>query len=140
MSLAEELVLLRLHEATHRELDSNLTVGVHGDLAERRRAVRDAKYVLGRYGAEGGLAWDHAEPIRFACDEESLKVRFESREQDQDQDQQAGGADSGHTGACDGAGAAVGAGGVVVGRGAALGGAACGVVREAGFGGAPSGV
>ena len=86
MSLAEELVLLRLHEATHRELNSNLTVGVHGDLAARRRAVRDAKYVLGRYGAEGGLAWDHAEPIRFACDEEALKVRFESREQDQDQD------------------------------------------------------
>ncbi len=87
MSLAEELVLLRLHEATHRELNSNLTVGVHGDLAARRRAVRDAKYVLGRYGAEGGLAWDHAEPIRFACDEEALKVRFESREQDQDQDE-----------------------------------------------------
>ena len=136
MSLAEELVLLRLHEATHRELNSNLTVGVHGDLAARRRAVRDAKYVLGRYGAEGGLAWDHAEPIRFACDEEALKVRFESREQDQDQDRD----QDQDTGACDGAGAAVGAGGVVVGRGAALGGAACGVVREAGFGGAPSGV
>lgn len=82
MSLPEELVLLRLHETKQRELNSNPTVGVHGDLAERRLAVRDAKYVLGRYGAEGRLAWDHAEPIRITCDEEALKVRFESREQD----------------------------------------------------------
>ena len=85
MSLPEELVLLRLHEAKHRELNSNPTVGVHGDLSERLCAVRDAKRVLGRYGAEGRLAWDHAEPIRITCDEEVLKVRFESRVQDQRQ-------------------------------------------------------
>ncbi len=82
MSLPEELALLRLHEAKQREPNSNPTVGVHEDLAERRRAVRDAKQVIGRYGAEERLAWDHAEPIRITCDEEALKVRFESREQD----------------------------------------------------------
>lgn len=89
MSLPEELVLLRLHEARQRGENLNLKNSTDDNdrsWVERRHAVRDAKYLLGSYGASygvgGRLAWDHAEPIRIACDEEALRVRFESREQD----------------------------------------------------------
>ena len=98
MSLPEELALLRLYEVhsansgTENEHRQNAPVS----LEERRRAVRDAQFVIGAYvagqksgvkasAAKGRLAFDQSEPIRLACSEEALKVRYEVRQGDQKQ-------------------------------------------------------
>ena len=95
-SLADELVLLRLHEARSNastEFKNQDGQAAASGLAARRRAVREAQFVIGSYGAragedgrvasaKGSTAWDHAEPIRLSCGEEGLKVRYEARQRD----------------------------------------------------------
>ena len=95
-SLADELVLLRLHEARSNastEFKNQDGQAAASGLAARRRAVREAQFVIGSYGAragedgrvasaKGSTAWDHAEPIRLSCGEEALKVRYEARQRD----------------------------------------------------------
>ena len=56
-SLADELVLLRLHEARSNastEFKNQDGQAAASGLAARRRAVREAQFVIGSYGARAG--------------------------------------------------------------------------------------